>query len=182
MTAGSFTGRDFRTSPPLPKTLPVFASSNMPTLASSLPELSTLVVLLRTASQLDALDEGVTLFAPSNDALRKFRTGAPRFYDFLTDASNRETLAKLLRYHMLPDRRVLSDGLKDGVALRTLDLDSTLYISVNSSGTFVRDGAVSTRTARVTQADVLATNCVMHIVDEVLVSADLSDMLNLMWG
>ena len=70
----------------------------------------------------------------------------------------------MLKYHVL-GTKVLSKDVRSG-AVSTLE-GSMLYLNVDGSGVTVRDGGVNT--ARVTQADVLASNGVVHVIDAVLV-------------
>lgn len=64
--------------------------SNIPTLAQSLPQLSTLLSLLSVAGLVDALSIGeLTVFAPTNDAFAKLPEA---LISFLTRPENKQTL------------------------------------------------------------------------------------------
>ena len=72
-------------------------------------------------------------------------------------------LAKILRYHMLPESLMHKDMHSKDMSLRTLDMDSLLYLKVQQSDVWIsndvatgRGGAAST--AQVTRADLIATN------------------------
>jgi hypothetical protein len=65
---------------------------------------------------------------------------------------------------------MLSKDMHDG-ALSTLAAGWGLFLTVDGSGVRVRDGGINT--ARVTQADMIATNGIVHIVNEVLVPVEL---------
>lgn len=71
----------------------------------------------------------------------------------------------MLKYHVL-GTKVLSKDVRSG-PVGTLDTGSVLYLTADGSGVMVRDGGVNT--ARVTQADVPASNGVVHVIDAVLV-------------
>ena len=70
---------------------------------------------------------------------------------------------------MLLDR-VLSKDMRSGT-LNTLDAGWGLFLTADTNGVRLRDGGINT--ARVTQPDILATNGVVHVIDEVLVPAAL---------
>ena len=59
---------------------------------------------------------------------------------------------------------------------RTLDEGSVLYLTVGRTGVFVRDVATSTVTARVEQADLLAMNGAVQVIDAVLLPAAPDDL------
>lgn len=65
---------------------------------------------------------------------------------------------KLLKYHVLGSN-VLSKDIGNS-HVETLDTGSRLQLMVDSSGVRVKDGGVNT--ARVTQADTIATNGIIH--------------------
>ena len=65
---------------------------------------------------------------------------------------------KLLKYHVLGSN-VLSKDIQNGL-VQSLDAGSVLELLVDSSGVRVKDGGVNT--ARVTQADTIATNGIIH--------------------
>ena len=84
--------------------------------------------------------------------------------------------AKVLKYHVL-GQKLFSKDVKSG-AVDTLDAGSMLTVTADSSGVSLRDGGVNT--ARVTQADVLASNGVVHVIDAVLVPAALVETVRQM--
>merc|ERR1712157_198761 len=94
-------------------------------------------------------DGPFTVFAPTNDA---FDEVAPL-------PTNITLLSNILTYHVLSGQ-VLSTDLSSGLVANTLQID-------NDGGVFIYDsrGLIS----QVTQADVLGTNGVIHIVDAVLI-------------
>merc|ERR1712078_270016 len=125
---------------------PVASLVTIPALASSLPQFSTLVSLLTAADLVGAVSGGsLTVFAPTNDAFAKLPEA---LVSFLTKPENKQTLAKVLKYHVL-GQKVLSKDVKSGT-IETLDTGSMLYVTADSSGVSLRDGGVNT--ARVTQA------------------------------
>ena len=81
--------------------------------------------------------------------------------------------ANVLKFHVLGNK-VLRQDMRNGT-VSTLDAGSRLFLTVDDSGVRVRDGGVNT--ARVTQADMLASNGILHEIDEVLVPAYVQGML-----
>jgi uncharacterized surface protein with fasciclin (FAS1) repeats len=101
-----------------------------------------------------------TMFAPSDDAFAELPEGA---VDSLLAVPDQ--LTKVLTYHMVPGR-VMTADLVGGVTPQTVEgegLPSWL------SG----DGGVRVDGARVVSADIQASNGVIHVIDRVLLPADI---------
>jgi len=131
-------------------------------LASSTDSLSTLVTALVTAELTEALsgDGPFTVFAPRNEAFDALPAGT-LFY-LLEEDTN--MLANILLYHVA-EGAVLSTDLSDGQSVPTLQ-GQALDIALPAAG-----GVVINGNASVVQADVAATNGVVHIIDKVLIPA-----------
>lgn len=130
------------------------ADTVMDVLAKS-PNLSTATRLIQEAGLADTLrgPGPVTVFAPNNDA---FAAMAPAQ---LTDISgNKETLKKVLSFHVLP-ASVMLDTVTNGMH-KTSTGDS---VSLYKSGTFL-----TVENAVVTQADMKASNGMVQVIDTVL--------------
>jgi uncharacterized surface protein with fasciclin (FAS1) repeats len=100
---------------------------------------------------LKAPDATVTVFAPTDEA---FAALPPGTVEDLLRPANRERLAAILKYHVLPQRLVLTSQFLttlqgDGVQVRT-------------------EGVVRVEEAKVLLADIKATNGVIHVIDQVL--------------
>jgi len=125
------------------------------------PDLSTLVTAVKAAGLVDTLNgEGpFTVFAPNNDAFAKIPE------DTLADLlkpENVDQLKGILLRHVLPTS-TLSEDLPEGST--TVDTAGGETITVtNSDGVSIES---SSGTATVIEADVLASNGVIHIVDTV---------------
>jgi uncharacterized surface protein with fasciclin (FAS1) repeats len=119
------------------------------------PQLSTLNKLINDAGLADTL-RGVgpyTVFAPSDDA---FKAVPAATLDAL--AKDKERLKAVLAYHVVAGQTLAAD-VKNGPA-KTLHGGS---VALSKAGTFV-----TVEDAVVTQADVPATNGVVHVIDRVL--------------
>jgi uncharacterized surface protein with fasciclin (FAS1) repeats len=114
---------------------------------------------------------GLTVFAPSNAA---FDTLAKQlgFADgpALVTALPKEALASILSYHVLPAKKTAADLTSGGATQATIYTfaGSAATVSVNTTGGVNIGDAVLTQ-AKVTSANVAATNGVVHVVDKVLV-------------
>jgi uncharacterized surface protein with fasciclin (FAS1) repeats len=132
--------------------------------ASGNSNFSTLVSALQ-ATGLDAtlanLDNDYTVFAPTDAAFAKLPAGT------IAGLSNDELTAVLL-YHVLPGQ-VLADGAITVAQSSTNMVDTANGSKVSLS--FVNDGNSSTlfvNGAKVSSADVLASNGVIHVIDNVI--------------
>jgi transforming growth factor-beta-induced protein len=126
-------------------------------LATSTSDLSTLVTAISTADLTSALQgEGpFTVFAPTNDAFDNLEDGV---LETLLD--NPDVLAEVLQYHVVSGK-VMSTDLMDG--------NVTTLLSGKSISVSIMDGVVTLNgNAMVTNADIEATNGVVHLIDEVL--------------
>ena len=123
--------------------------------AARTPQLSTLNKLITDAGMADSLRQAgpYTVFAPSDDA---FKAVPPKTLAELS--SNKDMLKSVLSYHVLPGKVTAAD-VKNGNAKTVQGAE----VALSKSGTFV-----TVEDAMVTQADVPASNGVVHIIDRVL--------------
>ncbi|KAL3783527.1 hypothetical protein HJC23_009492 [Cyclotella cryptica] len=133
------------------------AKLSISALASSIPEFSTLVSLLKSADLVGTLSKdsadgkGYTVFAPTNDA-----------FDKLGDVNlTQEQLKQVLLYHVVAGT-VTSDQLSDGQVVPTLN-GQDLIVGISGGSVTLNGNAV------VTGVDNVASNGVVHIIDTVLV-------------
>ncbi|BCX08236.1 MAG: hypothetical protein KatS3mg066_2095 [Fischerella sp.] len=124
---------------------------------------NTLTSLLRTAGLADALRQPgpYTLFAPTDQA---FAALPPDVLQQLQQPENRETLIKILRYHVvageLPAEKLTSGEVK------TLE-DAAVNVKVDNS-------QIAVNNASVVQPNVKATNGVIHVINQVLIPPELA--------
>lgn len=130
-------------------------------LARTVPTLSTLVTAIETANIASTLKGPgpFTVFAPTNSAFEKLPEGV---LDYLL--ANETILADVLKYHVVSGN-VLSTDLSTGSVNTLLDGKS---VSVEVDGTSVTLNGLSS----VIGADALASNGVVHLIDEVLIPPD----------
>ncbi|MFW5702506.1 MAG: fasciclin domain-containing protein [Candidatus Dojkabacteria bacterium] len=142
------------------------ATQNIVELAQATPSLSTLVTAVTEAELVDTLSDGsaeYTVFAPTNDAFDALPEGT---LDSLLAEGNQDDLTNVLTYHVV-DTEAFASDLSDGQTLNTLN-GETLTVNIDGSDVFIND-------ARVTTADVDATNGVVHIIDSVLLPEGIAE-------
>ncbi|WIA36151.1 hypothetical protein OEZ86_007497 [Tetradesmus obliquus] len=157
---------------------PAAAAAEYPTLAeavaaaSSTNNLSTLIAAVQAAGLADSLkaDTAWTIFAPTNEAFAtRLQAALGITPQQLLEPSNKDTLVKVLSYHVIPSAAVLSSQLTDGQQLTTA-LSGAAPLTVSLQGGMVNiQGAGST--AMVTVPDIKAGKSVVHVVDDVLLPA-----------
>src|SRR5512146_373104 len=124
-------------------------------------QFSTLVAALTLAELTEAL-EGTgpfTGFAPTDSAFAELPNGT--LHSLLRD---KERLAAVLLHHVVPGKIMTRDILAAGGA--TVDTLNSMPLHLT-----VRDGKVYVNGVQVVNADLSASNGVIHVVDEVLIPA-----------
>lgn len=134
------------------------------------PVHTTLVAAVKAADLVDTLSgEGpFTVFAPTDAAFAKLPAGT---VETLVMPQNKSTLQSVLTYHVVPGRVTAPDlmGLIEaggGRATLTTVQGAPLYASVSGSMVMLTDAKGNS--GYVTQADVMQSNGVIHVVDTVL--------------
>ena len=138
--------------------------------ASAAPNLSTLVAAAKAAGLVDTLaGEGpFTVFAPTNEAFEALPEGT---VENLLKPENKDQLTKILLSHVVPAKAtaevamgmVKDDGGAHNVTTASQD---TITLKVQDGKLVVFDE--SGNAATVTQADVMQSNGVVHVIDKVL--------------
>ena len=131
-------------------------------LAESSPNFKVLTAALKAAGLTDALQGqgNLTVFAPTDAAFAKLPQDAVRD---LLKPENKEILLQLLTYHVV-NGTVLSTDLRSG-EVQSLE-GGAISVTVNSNGVMVNE-------ANVVQADIKASNGVIHAIDQVILPPDL---------
>ncbi len=119
---------------------------------------NTLVAAVKAAGLVDALKAKgpFTVFAPTDAAFAALPAGT---LDDLLKPENKEKLKSILLYHVVPGK-VMSADLKGTVNAATLQGKNVTII--------VAAGGVTVNGAKVTAADVAASNGVIHVIDAVM--------------
>ena len=135
------------------------SNKNIVALAAGDKDLSTLVTAVTDAHLVSALEgKGpFTVFAPTNEAFAKLPSGV---LSKLLKPQNVGQLKSILTYHVVKGAVHAAD-LRDGEMVTTLE-GQKLRVTINRAGDVFIDGA------KVTTANVDASNGVVHIIDSVL--------------
>jgi uncharacterized surface protein with fasciclin (FAS1) repeats len=140
-------------------------------LATSNPNLSTLATALSKADLVNIFSGSTkyTVLAPTNDAFAKI---SPKTLELLLKPENKDTLIKLLKYHVL-DGEVKSNQIANFGIAKTLE-GSNVDIELDNGNIYINTNAL------VTTADIQASNGVIHTIDDVLLpaSVDLDKLLD----
>lgn len=134
--------------------------------AQATTQLSTLVTALTAAELANTLNGTgpFTVFAPVNEA---FAALPADVLQRLLEPANRAILTKVLTFHVVPGR-LTSSQLQNGQTLTTVE-GTTLPVTV-------ANGVVTVGGARVTTANIEASNGVVHLIDGVMLgSLDIVD-------
>jgi len=137
---------------------------NIVALAESVADLSTLVAGVVAADLADTLSSPgpFTVFAPTNEGFAALPAGT---LDSLMKPENKAQLADILTYHVLPSK-VLSTDLDFFQRVTTVEGKPLHVIRYGHS---VHVGPSIQELRRVTAADNLASNGVVHIIDGVMI-------------
>ncbi|TCP39703.1 fasciclin domain-containing protein [Rhodovulum marinum] len=137
---------------------PMKSTPDIVDIAASNDQFSTLVAAVTAADLVGTLkgDGPFTVFAPTNAA---FDALPPGTVETLLKPENKDQLVKVLTYHVVPGA-VTSDQL----AGQRLNVATVQGQTVHVDGTH----GVRVNKARVTSADIMASNGVIHVIDKVL--------------
>ena len=138
------------------------------------PEFTILVAALQAADLVDAVSyKGqLTVFAPTDAAFGRLFANPdfPYTPEELLDPANKELLTTVLLYHIAPGQRLSGDVL-DSRQLKMKAGGST-FPTLDGENAYLRDGSDITPDARLLAQegliDVIASNGVIHVIDEVL--------------
>ena len=123
---------------------------------------STLVAAINAAGLVETLNgEGpFTVFAPTNAAFAELPAGV---LDALVLPENKDALVKILTYHVVPGTVLAADIADGDVVIETVEGQNVLFSTSNG---------VTVNGFDVLFEDVIAGNGVIHVINVVLVPAD----------
>ena len=137
------------------------SNPTIPQVASSSPQFSTLVSLLKKAGLVGALNKGTyTVFAPTNAAFAKLPKST-------LDAVGKDPalLKKVLTYHVVKGKAPAATVVTlNGKTVKTL-AGPTVKVSIRGGKVYLNGST------QVTKTDVMAKNGVIHVINRVLVPA-----------
>ena len=134
-------------------------TGNIVEIAASNPNFKTLVTAIRAADLTETLsgDTKFTVFAPTDAAFAKL---PKETLDKLLKPENKAALQQILTYHVVSGR-VNSQSLKSG-QVKTVE-GNPVHVVVNQ-----RSG-IRVNKSSVIQADIKASNGIIHVIDTVLI-------------
>jgi uncharacterized surface protein with fasciclin (FAS1) repeats len=136
-------------------------SRNIVETAAGAGQFNTLLAAAKAAGLVPALSAPgpLTVFAPTDRAFRRLPAGT---VESLLKPENRAQLQAILTYHVVGSRIRAKDVPHRPTLVQTLN-------SGNSLRAVRRNGVVHIDGARVTRADIGASNGVIHVIDRVLI-------------
>ena len=145
-------------------------SGNIVAAASASPDFETLVAAVKAAKLVDTLaSKGpFTVFAPTDDAFAKIDSAT---LQNLLKPENRDQLAKVLTYHVVPGRLNAAYILQqinagNGQATLTTVEGSPLTAKLDGGKVVLVDE--NNRTSTVTKTDLMQSNGIIHVIDTVV--------------
>jgi uncharacterized surface protein with fasciclin (FAS1) repeats len=138
------------------------AAGDIVAVAAGNPDFSTLVAAVKAAGLVETLQGAgpFTVFAPTNEAFAKLPAG---LVDKLLLPANKDVLVKILTYHVVAGK-VMAADVKAG-DVKSVE-GSPITIGIDGSTVTLNT------TTKVTATDVAASNGVIHVIDSVIVPAD----------
>ena len=144
-------------------------NGNIVAAAAKSADHKTLVAAVKAAGLVDTLASGgpFTVFAPTDAAFAKLPAGT---VDTLLQPANREKLRAVLTYHVVPGKVTSAELVRmiqanGGKAVLTTVQGGTLTASLSGITVLITDAKGGT--ARVTAADLIESNGVIHVTDAV---------------
>ncbi|MEX3007183.1 fasciclin domain-containing protein [Hoeflea sp. TYP-13] len=141
-------------------------AANIVETAQGAGSFNTLLAAAKAAGLAEALATGqnLTVFAPTDDAFAALPDGT---VEMLLKPENKDKLAAILMYHVVPRKLMSTDLPGREIKVKTLkaDGDKTLSVEKSSSG-------VSVDNAMVISADIVADNGVIHVIDKVVLPSN----------
>jgi len=141
----------------------MMASKDIVATAMSDKRFTTLVSLLKQANLVDTLKGPgpFTVFAPTNDAFKKLPKNTVK------NLTN-DQLSAILKYHVLPAK------VDAATAMAMTSPTSPPTVEGSTLQVTTQNGTVMVNDAKVIQADIMASNGIIHAIDTVLMPPDVS--------
>ena len=149
---------------------PMYPSKNIVENAVNSKDHTTLVAAVKAAGLVETLQSKgpFTVFAPTNAAFEKLPAGT---VETLVMPENKETLTKILTYHVVPGRIYSKDLMtwikkNGGKYMAKTVQGEELTFWMKRMNLYVKD--TKGNSAKITTADVNQSNGVIHVIDTVL--------------
>lgn len=138
------------------------SAANIVQTAASTGKFNTLLAAAKAAGLAGALGhtKNITVFAPTDAAFAKLPKGT---VESLLLKKNRHKLAAILKYHVIPSKVTSDQVPRKAIHVGTLKKRGDTQLRVRK-----RFGKVRVDNARVIQADIKASNGIIHVINKVL--------------
>lgn len=151
---------------------PMYPSKNIVENAVNSKDHTTLVAAVKAAGLVETLESTgpFTVFAPTNEAFAALPKGT---VETLLKPENKDKLAAILTYHVVPGRMTAADiaekidAMGGKLTLKTVQGEDLTFERSGKSHLTVTDAKGDV--ARITIADVLQSNGVIHVINKVLI-------------
>lgn len=149
---------------------PMYPDKTIVENASQAQNLTTLVTAVKAAGLVDTLSGPgpFTVFAPTNAAFDKLPAGT---VDTLVKPESKQKLTDILTYHVVAGRMTaadLSSAINSGGGTASLKTVEGATLTARKSGNSIVLTDQGGGTSTVSQADVMQSNGVVHVIDSVL--------------
>jgi uncharacterized surface protein with fasciclin (FAS1) repeats len=138
------------------------SAANIVETAQGAGTFGTLIAAAKAAGLADALANGknLTVFAPTDEAFAKLPAGT---VESLLKPENKDQLAAILLYHVLPRKLSAAQIPSKAIHVRTLKASGDRTLAIKKRG-----GGVTVDNAKVIAADIQADNGIIHVIDTVM--------------
>ncbi len=138
------------------------SAANIVETAQGAGTFGTLIAAAKAAGLADALATGknLTVFAPTDEAFAKLPAGT---VESLLKPENKDQLAAILLYHVLPRKLSAGQIPSKAIHVRTLKASGDRTLAIRKKG-----GGVTVDNAKVIAADIQADNGIIHVIDTVM--------------
>ena len=151
---------------------PMYPTKNIVENAVNSKDHTTLVAAVKAAGLVDTLEGPgpFTVFAPTNEAFAALPKGT---VETLLKPENKDKLTAILTYHVVPGRMTAADiagkidEMGGKLTLKTVQGEDLTFARLGKSALTVTDSKGDV--ARITIADVLQSNGVIHVINKVLI-------------
>ena len=151
---------------------PMYPTKNIVENAVNSKDHTTLVAAVKAAGLVDTLESAgpFTVFAPTNEAFAALPKGT---VDTLLKPENKDKLTAILTYHVVPGHMTAADiagkidEMGGKLTLKTVQGEELSFARMGKSALTVTDAKGDV--ARITIADVLQSNGVIHVINKVLI-------------
>jgi uncharacterized surface protein with fasciclin (FAS1) repeats len=139
------------------------ASKDIVSTAVGAGSFNTLVAAVKAAGLVETLQGAgpFTVFAPTDEAFAKLPKGT---VESLLRPENKAKLQAILTYHVVPGKVMAADVVK---------ITGAVSVQGQQIDVVVEDGKVKVDGANVVKADIVCSNGVIHVIDSVILPADM---------